>query len=76
MNAIRPIWKEPSSFSEGAVLERLYRYLPDADFSRDVLDKRPETLAVLPVMGVSWDDLGDPGRVRTVRERNQVLRER
>jgi len=26
-------------------------------------------LAVLPVIGVEWNDLGDPGRVVTVRER-------
>ena len=48
--------------SEGAAVERLYRELPVADLSRDVLANRPERLAVLRVAGVGWDDVGLPGR--------------
>ena len=62
-------WTALGSSSEQAVLERLYRDLPNSDFSRDVLARQPEMLAVLPVTGVSWDDLGDPARVRAVREK-------
>jgi hypothetical protein len=53
--------------TEHAVIERLYRDRPDADFSRDVLARQPEMLAVLPVTGVSWDDLGVPARVLAIR---------
>jgi hypothetical protein len=48
--------------SEGAAVERLYRELPVADLSRDVLASRPESLAVLRVAGVGWDDVGLPAR--------------
>ena len=41
--------------SERAAVERLYRDLPFADLSRDVLATRPEALAVLRVAGVGWD---------------------
>jgi mannose-1-phosphate guanylyltransferase len=44
-------------------LEDLYAGLPAIDFSRAVLSAAPETLAVLPVKGVEWSDLGDPVRV-------------
>lgn len=48
---------------ETARLEHLYAGLPVADFSRMVLSPRPDVLAVLPVKGVEWSDLGDPARV-------------
>ena len=54
---------------EGAALERLYCGLPAADFSRQVLSARPDRLAVLPVRGVHWDDLGEPERVLATRRR-------
>lgn len=44
-------------------LEDLYAGLPIIDFSRTVLAAAPDALAVLPVKGVAWSDLGDPGRV-------------
>jgi mannose-1-phosphate guanylyltransferase len=46
-----------------ARLEDLYAGLPAIDFSRAVLSAAPEALAVLPVKGVEWSDLGDPARV-------------
>jgi mannose-1-phosphate guanylyltransferase len=68
-NSFLPVWKALGSSSEYEAIERLYRDLPGADFSRDVLTRQPEMLAVLPVTGVSWDDLGDPARVLAVREK-------
>jgi mannose-1-phosphate guanylyltransferase len=53
-------------------LERLYCGLPSVDFSRQVLTARPDTLAVLPVRGVHWNDLGDPERVLATRRRAQA----
>jgi mannose-1-phosphate guanylyltransferase len=47
----------------------VYAALPSTDFSRDVLQARPADLAVLPVSGVAWNDLGDPGRVLATRAR-------
>jgi mannose-1-phosphate guanylyltransferase len=69
MNSFLPVWNVLGSSSEQEAIVRLYRDLPDADFSRDVLARQPEMLAVLPVTGVSWDDLGDPARVLAVREK-------
>ena len=54
---------------EAAALERLYCGLPTVDFSRRVLSARPDRLAVLPVRGVHWDDLGEPERVLATRRR-------
>ena len=34
------------------------------EFSRLALQARPERLAVVPVCGVGWNDLGDPTRLR------------
>jgi hypothetical protein len=52
---------------EFAALERLYCGLPSVGFSRQVLTARPDRLAVLPVRGVHWNDLGDPDRVLATR---------
>jgi 3-isopropylmalate/(R)-2-methylmalate dehydratase large subunit len=46
-----------------AVAEAVYHRLPSADFSRAVLGPNPARLAVLPVRGVEWSDLGHPERV-------------
>jgi mannose-1-phosphate guanylyltransferase len=59
---------------EFAALERLYCGLPSVDFSRHVLTARPDRLAVLPVRGVDWNDLGDPERVLATRRRARAMR--
>jgi mannose-1-phosphate guanylyltransferase len=53
--------------AEARVARELYAGLPLVDFSRQVLQARPERLAVLPVAGLGWNDLGDPARVRSTR---------
>lgn len=58
---------------EFAALERLYCGLPAVDFSRQVLTARPDRLAVLPVRGVDWNDLGDPERVLATRRRTHAM---
>ncbi len=58
---------------EFAALERLYCGLPAIDFSRQVLAARPDRLAVLPVRGVHWNDLGDPERVLATRQWAQTM---
>jgi mannose-1-phosphate guanylyltransferase len=52
----------------GGALERsalcdLYRRIPDANFSHQVLAQRPNDLAVMRVGDVGWSDLGEPARV-------------
>jgi mannose-1-phosphate guanylyltransferase len=49
--------------SEETRVRRLYGRIAPANFSREVLAKCPFNLAVLPVNGVEWSDLGESGRV-------------
>jgi mannose-1-phosphate guanylyltransferase len=44
-------------------IERLYADLRPTGFSEEVLEKHPVNLAVLPVRGIEWSDLGEPRRV-------------
>ncbi len=51
----------------GAGLERLellYRAIPRADFSRDVLEPSPGCLSMVAVPDCGWSDLGTPARVQ------------
>lgn len=52
-----------ASFRSGEDLATLYRGIPALDFSRDVLERVPERLSVLPVPPCGWSDLGTPERV-------------
>ncbi len=49
-------------------LRVLYARLPHTNFSKEVLARQAASLAVLPVSGVRWTDLGDPQRVRRVEQ--------
>jgi mannose-1-phosphate guanylyltransferase len=53
---------------ETEAIARVYGGLAPVDVSRDVLARRPQDLSVLPVAGVEWSDLGDPGRLGALRE--------
>jgi mannose-1-phosphate guanylyltransferase len=66
------IWAALGSPSEREAAERLYARLAHADFSRDVLTKKPHALAVLAIHGVVWEDLGSPARVREARRLQRV----
>ena len=68
VNGLMPPWRVLGTPWEATVLERLYGDLPSADLSRDVLAAQPQALSVLPMAGVSWDDLGDPVRALAVRK--------
>ena len=51
---------------EDDALEYVYRaYLP-VSFSRDMLERAPERLAVMELEGVEWSDWGRPERIETV----------
>ena len=58
--AIEPCFDTPD---EEKSVRELYGELPDVSFSQDVLAARPTNLAVLPVTGLAWNDLGRPERV-------------
>lgn len=48
---------------ESWAVEEAYRRLPSVNFSRDILERSPETCALLPLSGVSWCDWGRPERI-------------
>jgi mannose-1-phosphate guanylyltransferase len=58
---------EPSlnNANEKEAVNKLYSCLPDVHFSQDVLAARTVPLAVMPVTGLTWNDLGKPQRVRS-----------
>lgn len=59
-DALRP---RLGSALESEGLTRLYAALGAVNFSREVLERRPANLAVLPVRDVEWSDWGHPRRV-------------
>lgn len=54
---------------EGSTVAHLYRDIPSSSFSSDLLTRDAVNLAVLPVNGVHWSDLGEPDRVLATLER-------
>jgi hypothetical protein len=68
--ALPDLWRsfesiEPvlNTAEESKAVEKLYARIPDTNFSQSVLSQRPGNLAVLPVVGLKWNDLGKPQRV-------------
>jgi mannose-1-phosphate guanylyltransferase len=55
--------KELNLVAERKLAWQLYGSIPSLNFSRAVLANRPENLALFPVSGVEWSDLGEPARV-------------
>jgi mannose-1-phosphate guanylyltransferase len=54
-------------------LESLYASIPAHDFSRDVLERVPERLVLLPVPPCGWTDLGTPERVAACLRRDATV---
>jgi mannose-1-phosphate guanylyltransferase len=69
---LREVFGTPA---EKRVADAIYARTPSRDFSREVLATRPPSLAVLPVHGVEWTDLGDPRRLLAARSRFRFDRE-
>lgn len=57
---------------ERRAIRALYADLISHDFSAQVLARNPHNLAVLPVAGLIWDDLGEPRRVLRNLERLKI----
>lgn len=53
-------------YEEDIAIRDLYKAITPLDFSRDVLQKRPDLLVVLPVPNVGWNDMGQSSRVKKV----------
>ena len=60
------IWRQASSRTSER-LEALYETMPECDFSREVLERSSEALAVVRADGCNWTDLGTPDRVEQYR---------
>lgn len=58
--AIYPELGTPSEFDR---LRELYSWLPEINFSHEVLSVRADDLSVMKVDDVGWNDLGEPSRV-------------
>ena len=67
--AFAPIRARLGTPWEDEAARAVYRRLPSTDLSRHVFQARAGSLAVLPVSGVSWTDLGDPSRVHEAQTR-------
>ena len=48
---------------EGRALKAIYRDMPAKNFSSDLLQRVPETLAVVELTGMLWSDWGKPERI-------------
>lgn len=64
MAAFAPVRSRLATAWEDGAIRAVYASLAASDLSRHVLQTVPDRLSVLPVTGVEWNDLGDPGRVR------------
>lgn len=60
---------------EAEAVRHLYARIPPVDFSQAVLARRPANLAVLPVTGVGWSDLGETRRVLATLSRTGIQAE-
>jgi mannose-1-phosphate guanylyltransferase len=67
LEAFAPLRPRLTTPWEAGCAAAVYGALAPVDFSKAVLTRRAVELAVLPVIGVTWSDLGEPGRVATVR---------
>ena len=57
------LWDSVGKESEERVLDRMYRQMPVADFSRDLIQQASKHLAVMELDDVSWNDWGHPSRI-------------
>jgi mannose-1-phosphate guanylyltransferase len=57
------LWASTAPGMEHTALDSLYLEVPAANFSDEVLSKRPSGLAVMRTRGMGWTDLGEPDRV-------------
>ena len=61
--SLESMWAAVQPGIEEAALGELWSSVPASDFSQEVLAVCPSDLAVFPVEGLGWTDLGEPERV-------------
>jgi mannose-1-phosphate guanylyltransferase len=72
---LRPLGRTVSRDEETERAARLYESLPTGDFSREVLTRCPDRLAVLRMEGAGWGDLGTPeGVLAAIQSRGAYRR--
>ena len=64
--AFAPFRATPCISEENTVVDRIYEQISSVDFSREVLERHSQQLALCPVRHVKWSDLGDSQRVLAV----------
>lgn len=57
---------------EHEMVNRVYENLSSINFSDQVLASYPTNLAVLPLSGLEWSDLGEPSRVMALLEHQSI----
>jgi mannose-1-phosphate guanylyltransferase len=62
-NAFKTIRSELGGSIEKITIENLFRYIPEKNFSRFVLEQIPEHLCVMEVSDVYWSDWGEEHRI-------------
>jgi mannose-1-phosphate guanylyltransferase len=63
LDVLAPVGPAIGTPAEDAALERAYRNMPEASFSRDVLERAPDRAAVIQLAGTHWSDWGRPERI-------------
>jgi mannose-1-phosphate guanylyltransferase len=63
LRELRRLAGKPSPPEIAGAISRAYARMPQADFSRDLLQRCPEAARVLPLGTVEWSDWGRPERV-------------
>jgi mannose-1-phosphate guanylyltransferase len=66
---LAPLRAFAGSEDERWAVRQAYALAPTVDFSRSVLEACPQRLAVSELPGLTWADLGSPGRVVELRTR-------
>jgi mannose-1-phosphate guanylyltransferase len=66
------VWSAIGTPDEYEAMEVAYADLPCRDFAADVLAQNAADLAIVPVQGLYWNDLGDPRRVYETLARMQI----
>lgn len=57
---------------EASSLTTTYDRIDPSNFSRDIVERMPQRVMVLPMSGIEWSDLGRPARILAVMERHGV----
>jgi len=70
LESFHPVARSMLRDEETERAARLYEALPTGDFSRDILTRCPERLAVLRMDGAGWTDLGTPEGVLGALQRS------